>query len=121
MLSTADRLLADAQSRDLSADGRLIFGYQAALVAARAALAAAGFRTRGEAHHFHAIQSLEFTIGLNADQIGYLDGARKTRNTVEYWQAGIVSDASAAEVLDLATEIRADVEAWLRRAHPELL
>lgn len=121
MLGAANRSLADAHVPGISADARLIFSYQAALLAARAALAAAGFRTRGESHHFHAIQSLEFTVGLDAQQIQSLDAARKTRNTVEYWQAGVVSDTTAADVLALATQIRHQVEAWLRHNYPELM
>jgi hypothetical protein len=47
----------------LSPDWRLNIAYNAALQAATAALAAAGYRASREAHHCRAIQSLAFTIG----------------------------------------------------------
>src|SRR6266566_7607657 len=66
LLGVVDRDLSDAQTRGLSADWKLSIAYNAALQAATAALAAAGYRAGRDAHHYRVIQSLALTI--NADE-----------------------------------------------------
>ena len=56
LLAVADRDLHDCRSGGLSADWRLNIAYNAALQAATAALAAAGYRPAREMHHFRVIQ-----------------------------------------------------------------
>jgi hypothetical protein len=121
LLATADRFLTDARAPGLSIDGRLIFSYQAALQAAQAALAATGFRARGESHHFRAIQSLQLTLGLDSKAIERLDGYRKTRNVAEYKQAGVASEFAAQDAERIALQLRRDVETWIRETHPDLI
>lgn len=46
---------------------------------------------------------------------------RRKRNVSGYERVGLVSDADAREMRALATRIRDDVSAWLKRHHPTLL
>ena len=62
LLGMADRDLAQCQTPNLSSDWQLNIAYNAALQAATAALAAAGYRAAREAHHYRVIQSLAHTI-----------------------------------------------------------
>lgn len=121
LLEVTDRDLHDCQAVGLSADWRLNIAYNAALQAATAALAAAGYRPAREAHHFRVIQSLAHTIGADAATVNQLDQFRKKRNLGGYERAGMVSDQESAEVFALAQRLRADVEQWLRAEHPDLL
>jgi hypothetical protein len=57
LLGIVARDLKDSQAKDVSDD------YNAALQAATAALAAAGYRASRENHHYRVIQSLELTLG----------------------------------------------------------
>lgn len=117
----ADRDISHAQVEGISTDTRLSIAYNAALQLAIAALAASGFRPGREAHHYRAIQSLEFTIGASLDLVDQLDGFRRKRNISDYERAGGVSEYEAREMLALARTLRETVEAWLGANHPELM
>lgn len=122
LLGLAERDLADSRTADLSADWRLGIAYNAALQAATAALAAAGFRmSGGTPHHHYTIQSLAHTVGIDAARIRLFDEIRRKRNTAEYDRAGFVSDAEAQAAVEFAARLREDVIQWLRDKHPILL
>jgi hypothetical protein len=121
LFAVVDRDLSDCQSSGLSSDGRLNIAYNAALQAATAALAAAGYRAARESHHYRIIQSLAYTIGASSGLIAQFDQFRKKRNIGDYERAGTTSDQEAKEMFFLAKNIRSDVEAWLRDTHPELM
>jgi len=121
LLSMADRDLAQCRMPNLSPDWQLNIAYNAALQAATAALAAAGYRTAREAHHYRVIQSLAYTIKADASLIAQLDKFRKKRNIGSYERAGAVSEQEAKEMFNLAKNLRAEVKKWLRSNHPELL
>ena len=114
LLGVADRDLADCQSPNLSPDWRLNIAYNAALQLATAALAAAGYRPSRESHHYRVIQSLALTIGADSDLIETFDQFRKKRNIGGYERAGLVTDQEAHELFELAKQLRADVEEWIR-------
>jgi hypothetical protein len=95
--------------------------YNAALQAANAALAAAGYRAARDQHHFRIVQSLRETIGATPELVNTLDAFRKKRNITGYERVGVVSDADAAEMRELALSIRDDVLNWLRRNYPKLV
>lgn len=120
LLAISDRDLAACQVKQLPPDWRCAIAYNAALQAATAALAAAGYRATRDNHHYRVIQSLEFTISPGSKFIDTLDGFRKKRNVSSYDVAGAVSDKEADEMFKLATSLRADVEKWIRAVHPEL-
>ena len=121
LLSMADHDLAQCQTPHLSPDWQLNIAYNAALQAATAALAAAGYRAAREAHHYRVIQSLVYTLKADPVMIAQLDKFRKKRNIGSYERAGAVSEQEAKEMFALAKNLRADVEKWLRSNHPELL
>lgn len=116
-----DRDLADCRAAGLSSDWRLNIAYNAALQAATAALAAAGFRAGREAHHFRVIQSLAHTLGADAAFVARFDAFRKKRNIGGYERVGAVSDREADEMIAFAEEVRGRVVRWIGTDHPDLL
>jgi len=121
LLNLVDRDLRDSRTPGLSADAKLSLAYEAALQAASAALAAAGFRTAAESHHYRTIQSLAHTIEADASFVSELDHFRVKRNTVKYELAGTASEADARRIVSLAERLSEDVLGWLREKHPRLL
>jgi hypothetical protein len=121
LLQAADRDLRDSQSSDLSPDWRLAIAHNAAMMCATAALAASGYRAAREGHHRLALQSLEYTVGLEEHTLARLDTFRKKRNLSGYQRAGAVQDSEAQEMISLAERLRREVEDWLRADHPHLL
>lgn len=112
----------NSQVEGLSADWQLNIAYNAALQAAKAALAAHGYQVaKGGMAHFHTLQSLTVTVGLSSQDARKLDVFRKRRNATEYDQAGITSSREADEMQALASEIRGAVVTWLRANRPDLL
>jgi hypothetical protein len=120
LFAIVERDLASAKVAGLADDWRLSIGYNAALQAATAALAASGFRAVREQHHYRTIQSLALTIGWPAAKVERFDRFRKKRNMIGYETAGVVSEQEAREMHDLAVGMRDDVLAWLRKRHPKL-
>src|SRR6059058_1167830 len=89
LLQVVERDLADSAAKGISADWRMNIAYNAALQAATAALAAAGFRASREQHHYRVIQSLRETLGTDAQTVNAFDAFRKKRNAAGYDQAGL--------------------------------
>jgi hypothetical protein len=120
LLAIVERDLANAKVAGLSEDWRFNIAYNAALQAATAALAASGFRAVREQYHYRTIQSLAMTIGWPNGKVDRLDRFRKKRNITGYETAGVISQAEAKEMLEVAAELRGAVLAWLRKQHPRL-
>jgi hypothetical protein len=121
LLAVVDRDLANATVAGLSPDWRFSIAYNAALQAATAALAAAGFRAAREQHHYRTVQSLSLTIGWSAELVSRLDRVRKKRNIAGYETAGAISAHEADHAHELAQRLAADVRRWLISTHPKLL
>lgn len=121
LLAIVERDLANAGLAGLAEDWKLNIAYNAALQAATAALAAAGYRAAREQHHYRTIQSLALTINWPATKVARLDRFRQKRNIGGYETAGLVSEREAREMQELAASLRDDVLAWLRTHHPKLL
>lgn len=121
LLAIVDRDLANAKVAGLSEDWQFNIAYNAALQAASAALAAAGFRAAREQHHYRTVQSLVLTIGWSSARVSQFDRFRKKRNVIGYESAGVVSQQEAQEMSDLAVELRKALLVWLRKHHPNLL
>ena len=121
LLAIVERDLANAKVAELADDWKFNIAYNAALQAATAALAAAGFRAAREQHHYRTVQSLALTIGWMAAKVNRFDRFRKKRNIVGYETAGVVSEREAREMHELAIELREDILAWLKKQHPKLL
>ncbi len=121
LLAVFTRDMADAQSNAISIDRRFATAYNAALTVSVAALAASGYRAAGEGHHYWVIQSLAFTLQLDAETIEEFNRFRRKRNTIDYEKIGAVSEKEVSEILELARNIRGKLEIWLRGNYPELL
>lgn len=121
LLDVVERDLTDSAAEGLSADWRMNIAYNAALQAARAALAAAGYRASRDLHHYRIIQSLRETIGADAKLVNTFDAFRKKRNVTGYERVGLVSDTDADSMRVLATQLRDRVTAWLRDHHSRLV
>lgn len=120
LLAVADRSLKDCQLAGLSSDGKLDIAHNAALQSSAAALAAAGYRASREAYHYHLIQSLSLTLQLEERIIRRLDKLRRKRNISDYERPGSVTEQEAQEMVELAIQIRRQVQAWILNSHPEL-
>ncbi len=121
LFGVADRDLTDCRAGGLSADWQMNIAYNAALQAATAALAAAGYRAARGSHHYRVIQSLAHTTQTGTRLIAQFDQFRKKRNIGGYERAGLASDQEANEMFELAGQLVQDVEKWIRANHPELL
>jgi hypothetical protein len=122
LLEVVNRDLSQCQTPGLFPDWQLSIAYNAALQAATAALAAAGYRVaRGASHHYLVIQSLSFTLGADAALVAQLDQFRKKRNILDYQRAGVASNQEANEMKALAQRLHRDVMDWLKAKHPQLL
>lgn len=121
LFAVFDRDIADAQAVGLSADRRFATAYNAALMAARAALAASGYRTSGEGGHYWTIRSLAFTLELDNKTISKLNKFRQKRNITDYEMIGMVSEQEVGEMVTLAQELREMVTVWLKENHPEMI
>jgi len=121
LLGIVARDLKDSQAKDVSDDWRFAIAYNAALQAATAALAAAGYRPSRENHHYRAIQSLELTLGKDAKFIRAFDAFRKKRNVSSYDLGGGISHREVEEMIGIAQSLQQDVERWIRTNHASLL
>ena len=121
LLAVVERDLSDSDAEGLSADWRMNIAYNAALQAATAALAAAGYRGSRDQHHYRVIQSLRETLRIDVQTVNTFDAFRKKRNVTGYERIGLVSDADADAMRALAVRLRDDVVAWLEKNHSDLL
>jgi hypothetical protein len=119
LLESADRALKDTSVAGLSTDSRLDLAYRALMQAALAAMLANGYRpaTSEPGHHQVVIQALPKTIGVAAERVQVLEAFRKARNQSDY-RGVSVSDAVARECAEEASQLLAEVRAWVnaRRA-----
>jgi hypothetical protein len=122
LLGAAERNLADAGVRGISAETRFDVAYKAIMKCALAAMMAAGYRpdTNRPGHHMTVIQSLPLTLGVNAARITVLDALRRKRNLSDYTGADI-DDVSADACVREAQTLIGDVRKWLVEAHPGLV
>jgi len=64
---------------------------------------------------------VEHTIRSDAALVRKFDAYRRKRNRVSYDDPSAVSAKEAADMLALATQLRHEVEAWLRAKHAALI
>lgn len=67
------------------------------------------------------LECLEFTVGLDRNDVAFLDRCRRKRNIAVYEQVGGISDNEANEMIKEAIDLRAKVATWMAQAHAELL
>jgi len=116
------RDLQDSSVKSLSADRRFATAYNAALQAAKMAIACAGYRvTTGAGHHRISFESVKLAIGKAADPYGdYFDRCRRKRNVIDYDHAHVATETEAEEIVKKAKEFLDMVEQWIAKAHPML-
>ena len=121
--SLVDRDLHDAGLAGLSADRSFATSYNAALQAAKMAIACAGYRAVAkQGHHQVGFAAAELAVGPDiAGLIAYFETCRRKRNQLDYDAANIVSDTEAAEILEKAREFKQEVEDWIAKNHPGLV
>jgi len=120
LLHICDRDLEKVAIVELGPDWRLSIAHNAAVQAAKAALAAAGYRARKESQHYLLLQSLAFTVKTAPEIINQLDKFRQKRNISDYERAGMVTEQEAEEMIALAKQLRTDVAQWLNAHYPHL-
>jgi hypothetical protein len=116
-----ERDMADARVKGLSIERQFESAYNAALMMARAALAASGYRTSGEGNHYWTIQSLSFTLGIDSKTINTFNKFRQKRNISNYEMSGMVSEQETNEVKALSKELHTTVTQWLKENNPKLI
>jgi len=122
LLKVVDRDLADAAIKEISADRRFATAYNAALQLATIVLYASGYRTGKSGHHWVTFKILPEVMGPEAqERADYFNSCRSTRNVTDYDRAGVVSDATADEILKEAKAFKEEAINWLKANHPDLL
>ena len=122
LLTIVDRDLKDANLAAVSQDRRFEAAFNAARTAATVALRVSGYRTSMQAgHHLKTIESLELTLKADAKLIQRMKLLSKKRNATSYDAAGNVSNQELELAIKTATQLRAEVLAWVEKTHPELL
>ena len=116
------RDLADAKTKQVSADWRFGIAYNAALKLCTILLAAQGYRPDKNLAHYRTLQALPLILGPEKkEDADYLDACRMKRNTVEYDTAGAATQADAEELIRYGETLLEEVMKWLRTHHPALL
>lgn len=121
LLGIVQRGLTDAKVEAISADLRFIAAFGAALTAATMALRACGYRVATQSgHHVRTIETLEHTVGLSPNLLQRLKVFNNKRNKSSYDVSGVISEQELVAMLELAAELREQVDRWLHASHPEL-
>ena len=121
LLNIVERDLQDAR-REISADWRFGIAYNGALKLCRILLSAEGYRPSHKLQHYRTLAALPEILGeAKKADAKYLDDCRKKRNIVEYEYVGGASGPDADELIEFVKDLRDEVNAWLKKKHPELL
>lgn len=122
LLSAAQRNIADAHIKEVSAENRFDAAYKSIMQLANAALQANGFRTLTSkpGHHMTMIQTLNQTVELDNQTVIVLDKLRKQRNVADY-SGDMVPENTVSECLAYAEQLFEEVTDWLKNNKPELL
>lgn len=67
------------------------------------------------------IESLEHTVGAQAQLVRKLKTFNNKRNKSSYDVSGVISNQELAAMVELASKLADDVIRWLQKSHPELL
>ncbi len=122
LLAKINRDLAEADKPVISADWRLAIAYNACLGCATVALRVTGYRApEGDGHHFRTIESLRFTLAVDADTVAALQAIRRKRAIISYDAAGTATEAEVTDTVALARDLYAALLTWLQTSHSNLL
>ena len=114
LLAAAERSIADARVKSVSAETRFDAAYRAITQAGLAALMAAGYRpdTHRPGHHMTIIQALPLTLGIDKSRVIVLDTLRRKRNLIDY-TGEEVDEGSVAACLAEAEKLVREAKAKL--------
>jgi uncharacterized protein (UPF0332 family) len=106
LLAAAQRSLADARAKTISAETRFEAAYRAITQVGLAALMAQGYRpdTNRPGHHITIIQTLALTLGVEGSRVTVLDTLRRKRNLADYTGEDI-DDESVAVCIEQAERL----------------
>lgn len=120
LLRLAARGLDDARVEQVSLDGRFNHAYDAALALAIIPLRCAGYRTKGEGHHYAIFDVLPEIMGKEVRGMArFLQTCRKIRNLSTYSRSGVVTRGEVLELIAQTLEFEQMVRHWLRTNYPE--
>jgi len=116
------RNLRDAGLAGLSADNCFGLAHEAALLAAKLAVNAAGYRVKAlPGAHRTTFETLGLALGLDhQDLVDYFELCRRKRNELSYEAANLVTGRQAKEILEETRKLVRIVEEWIRARHPSL-
>ncbi len=115
------RDLADASLEGVSSDRRFATAYNAALQAAKMAIACAGYRVSGAGHHRISFDVVQMAIGKPAGPYSdYFDRCRRKRNVIDYDDVFVATETEAKEIVAKTKEFILIVEQWIAKNHPSL-
>lgn len=106
MLALAQTRLADARLDNLSLEGHFTSAYNAAHIAALAALHWHGYRSE---NRFTVFQCLSYTVGWPPYRWRVLDVAHQKRNLAEYEGYLDIEPSAVDELIELAGQLLNDV------------
>ena len=114
LLAAAERGIADARAKGISAETRFDAAYRAVTQLGLAALMTAGYRpdTNRPGHHATIIQTLPLTLGIEKARMLVLDTLRRKRNLVDYTGED-VDEGSVRTCADEAEKLLRDLKARL--------
>jgi uncharacterized protein (UPF0332 family) len=117
------RDLADAAVKELSDDRRFATAYNAALQAAKMAIASAGYRLAATpGHHRWMFEAAGLALGSSAARsLGFFDACRRKRNVIDYDRTLVVTKTEAEEIVAEAQAFLELVEKWIAAHHPKLV
>jgi hypothetical protein len=117
------RDLADAAVKGLSDDRRFAIAYNAALQAAKMAVASAGYRLAATPGHHHlTFEAAGLALGASASRsLGFFDACRRKRNVIDYDRTLVVTNTEAEEIVAEAQAFLELVEKWIAAHHPKLV
>lgn len=104
--AVVDRDLATAEDlQERNRDWALAIAYNAMLQACIALMAAHGYRARGEAQHWTAIEFARLALPQHEDLFDRLDSLRQRRHRTVYGAAGQISNVEVRDALSLAGRV----------------
>jgi len=117
-----ERDLKDAAILELSEDRRFAVAYNAALQCGTVIMHSMGYRTKGEAHHYHTFEFLREALGSKyTDLLDYFDACRSKRNRTDYDAAGEIAGTEVAELIEEANKFYKFTKDWLAKKYPQYL
>lgn len=117
------RDLEDAAIQALSDDRRYATAYNAALQAAKMAVACAGYRFASTpGHHRLTFEAARLALGPSTSKpLDFFDACRRKRNVIDYDHASVATHTEAEEIVAEAKYFLELVERWVAANHPKLV